>query len=259
MKSLLNNNLTLVSVIIPCRNEEKYIGKCLDSIIAQDYPKDKFEVLVVDGMSEDDTQGIVENYVQKHSYIRLLDNPKKITPCAFNIGIRNAKGQIIMIMGVHAAYEKNYISKCVKYLEKFGVDNIGGIMKTLPGEKTIVAKAIALCLSHPFGVGNSYYRTGYFKKPKWVDTVFGGCYKKGVFEKVGLFNENMVRNQDYEFNLRLKKARGKILLFPEVVAYYYPKPNFKDSFWVTYPLKFGIKGFSWRHLVPLIFVLGLIG
>ena len=293
--------LPFVSIIIPCRNEEKFIGKCLDSIIAQDYPKDRLEVLVVDGMSEDGTREIVERYTDMSlrarslachceqseaisardklrnlgiatslpalaMTIKLLDNPKKITPCALNIGIKNAKGEIILWMSAHNRYEKDYVSKCVKYLKEYDADNVGGVMITLPRDNAFIGQAIATVLSHPFGVGNSVFRTG-AKEPKWVDTVFGGCYKKEVFDKIGLFNESLVRSQDMEFNLRLKKTGGKILLAPDIVSYYYPKSNLKDFFihnfedgsWVTYPLKFGIKAFSWRHLIPLFFILGLVG
>jgi len=198
--------------------------------------------------------------------LKLLDNPKKVTPCALNIGIKNAKGEIILWMSAHSRYEKDYISKCVKYLKEYDADNVGGVMITLPRDNAFIGKAIATVLSHPFGVGNSVFRTG-AKEPKWVDTVFGGCYKKEVFDKIGLFNESLVRSQDMEFNLRLKKTGGKILLAPDIVSYYYPKSNLKDFFihnfedgsWVTYPLKFGIKAFSWRHLIPLFFILGLVG
>ena len=293
--------LPFVSIIIPCRNEEKFIGKCLDSILAQDYPKDRLEVLVVDGMSEDGTREIVERYTDMSlrarslachceqseaisardklrnlgiatslpalaMTLKLLNNPKKVTPCALNIGIKNAKGEIILWMSAHSRYEKDYISKCVKYLKEYDADNVGGVMITLPRDNAFIGKAIATVLSHPFGVGNSVFRTG-AKEPKWVDTVFGGCYKKEVFDKIGLFNESLVRSQDMEFNLRLKKTGGKILLAPDIVSYYYPKSNLKDFFihnfedgsWVTYPLKFGIKAFSWRHLIPLFFILGLVG
>ena len=257
---IMGNNLSFVSVIVPCRNEEKYIGKCLDSIISQDYPKENLEILVVDGDSEDETKNIVKNYSQKFPFIKLLENQKKIIPVALNIGLAQAKGENIFIMEAHASYEKDYISKCLKYLKEYQADNVGGIIKTMHGENTTIAKAIAFVLSHPFGVGSSYFRKG-SKKVRWVDTVFGGCYKKEVFKKIGTYNENLVRSQDMEFNLRLRKAGGKILLVPEIVVFYYSqsnlrgflKHNFSDGFWTTYPLRFGVKIFSWRHLFPLIF------
>lgn len=256
-----------VSVIIPCRNEKKFIAKCLDSILNQNYPRDKLEILVVDGMSEDGTGEIIKDYSKKYSFIKFLQNSQKFTPFGLNIGIKEAKGGVIIRMDAHASYQNDYISKCVFYLEKYEVDNVGGIIKTLPGSETAIAKAISLCLSHVFGAGNSYFRIG-SKEPQFVDTVFGGCYKKEVFDKIGFFNEKMTRSQDFEFNLRLKQSGGKILLVPEIVSYYYSQPtilgflkhNFIDGFWVTYPyFKFKIEAFSWRHLTPLVFVLSLIG
>jgi len=261
------SNLVSVSIIIPCRDEEKFISQCLDSILANDYPKENLEILVVDGMSEDKSREIVKRYAQQYPFIKLLDNPKKYTPFALNTGIRNSKGEIIIRMDAHATYIKDYISKCVKYSKEYGADNIGGTVKIIPKTNTLIAKTIALSLSNPFGVGNAYYKSGYSKEPRWVDTVFGGCYKRGIFAKIGLFNENLVRSQDMEFNLRLKRAGGKILLVPDIVSYYYPKSNLKDFFlhnikdgiWAIYPLKFVKMPFKLRHYIPLIFVSGLLG
>lgn len=254
-------NKPLVSVVIPCRNEEKYIKRCLDSILSQDYSK--IEIITVDGLSEDKTKEILTEY-QKQS-VKVFDNPKKITAAAFNIGIQNAVGEIVVFVGSHAVYEKDYLSKCVKYLQEYKADNVGGKLITAPDKNTVMAKAIAYVLSCSFGAGNSYFRTG-SEKPRWVDTVFGGCYRKEVFKKIGLFNEHLARSQDIELNLRLKKAGGKILLAPDIIARYYPKSNFKDFFvhnfndgvWAIYPLKFVKIPLKIRHYIPLIFVLSLI-
>jgi len=258
--------LPFVSIIVPCRNEEKFIGKCLDSIVNNDYPKDRLEVLIGEGMGEDKTREIIEGYIREHSFIQLFDNPKKIAPIAQNIGLKKAKGKIIIIMDAHSTYARDYISKCLEYLNKYNADNVGGVIITVPRENTLVAKAIAFSLSHPFGAGNSYFRIG-SKKPRWVDTVPFGCYKREIFEKIGFYNENLVRSQDMEFNLRLKRAGGKILLVPDIVSYYYPKSNLKDFFlhnikdgiWAIYPLKFVKMPFKLRHYIPLIFVSGLLG
>lgn len=264
---MLSDSFPFVSIIIPCRNEEKFIGNCMDSVLANDYPKDKIEVLVVDGMSEDKSKEILGGYSRQYEFIKVIDNPRKITPCAFNTGIRNSNGEIIMILGSHSTYQKDYISKCVQYLKEFEADNVGGIIVTLPREDTFMGKAVTAALSSRFGVGGSSFRTG-VKEPTWVDTVFGGCYKKNVFDRVGFFNENLVSTQDMEFNLRLKRTGGKILLAPDIVSYYYTrsdlmsfcKNNFRNGFWAIYPFKFTTAmPVSWRHLVPLTFVLGLIG
>lgn len=254
-----------VSIIIPTRNEEKYIAKCLQSILENDYPKNKIEILIVDGMSEDGTRDILNKYIRKYPFIKLVNNPKKIVPNALNIGINKAKGEIIMRIDAHNTYEKKYISKCVKYLEEHNVDNVGGVWITLPGNNTVLAKSIALVLSHPFGVGNAYFRIG-TKEPRYVDTVPFGCYKKEVFDKIGLFNENLIRNQDDEFNLRLIKNGGKILLVPEIVSYYYARENL-GKLWKMY-FQYGyfkplaakeVRGvLTWRQTIPVSFVCSLI-
>lgn len=253
--------MPFVSAIIPARNEEKFISKCLDSILNNDYPKESLEIFIIDGVSEDKTKEIVNSYLPKNPFIKLLDNPKKYAPVAQNIGVKNSKGDIIIIMDAHVTYEKDYISKCVKYLLEYNADNVGGVLITTPAEDTLVAKAISQVLSSPFGAGNSYFRTG-AKEVIEADTVPYGCFKREVFDRIGLYNEKMSRSYDMDFNLRLKKAGGKILLVPEIVGYYHPRSNirdfwdhnFLDGFWVTFPLKFGIKAFYLRHLVPLFFI-----
>jgi len=260
----INKKLPLVSIIVPCRNEKKYVKSCLDSFLNQDYPKNKIEVLVIDGMSEDDTKEIVGECFKKYPFIKFFDNPKKYTSFAFNIGIKESKGDFIVIGGAHSIYDKDYISKCVKYSLKYDADNVGGVIRTKAISDSLVAKAIAFCLSSFFGVGDSYFRTG-SEKPRWVDTVFGGCYKRKVFERIGFFNEKLIRSSDMEFNLRLKRAGGKILLVPDIISYYYPKDNLKDFFlhnirdgiWAILPLKFTKIPLKLRHYIPLIFILTL--
>ncbi|MBI3334999.1 MAG: glycosyltransferase family 2 protein [Candidatus Portnoybacteria bacterium] len=220
-----------VSIIIPCRNEENYIAQCLDSLAAQNYPKERLEVLVVDGLSEDGTRNKVKPYTKRYPFIKLLDNSSRIIPVAMNIGIKNAKGDVIMKMDAHASYPKDYVSKCVNALRQYDADNAGGMLITKPGGDTLQARAIALCLSHWFGVGSSpFRRQSQSKKPREVDTVAFGCYKKEVFKKIGLYNEHLERSSDMELNIRLKKAGGKILLVPDITAYYYADSTF-TQFW----------------------------
>jgi glycosyltransferase involved in cell wall biosynthesis len=260
------SGLESVSIVTPCRNEEKFIGRCLDSIIAQVFPKDRMEVLVIDGRSTDRTRGIVEEYAKENNFIKLMDNPGRIQTLATNIGIRASKGGVIIRMDAHAEYPRDYVSKLLDWLKTSKVDCVGGLWITKPGDKTFSAEAIALTLSSPFGVGNAYYRIG-IKESKRVDTVPYGCYKKEVFDTVGLFNENLNRTDDLEFNLRLKRAGGKILLVPEIVSYYYARStlmslarqNFGNGFWVLYSLRFVKLPFSLRHLVPFFFVSSLFG
>jgi glycosyltransferase involved in cell wall biosynthesis len=254
-----------VSIVIPCRNEENFIENCINSLLNQTYPKEWMEIIAVDGFSEDRTRRIIKIYSGKYSFVKILDNPKKYNPFALNIGINNSKGDIIMVASGHARYENDFIEKCVGFIQEKNVDGAGGIVKNLPQKKTFFSKAIALCLSSFFGAGTAFFRTG-SKKIREVDAFFGGCYKKEAFSKAGLFNEKLIRSQDIEFNKRLKKAGGKLFLIPDAVTYYYYrssligflKHNFLDGTWLTYPLKFRIKVFSFRHLLPLFFVAALI-
>lgn len=256
-------NDLLVSVIIPCLNEENFIKRCLESLIEQDYPKENLEVLTVDGMSDDKTREIVAGYCKNYSFVKLLDNPKKFTPFAMNIGIKNAKGDFIIFMGAHAKYTPNYISRCVAVMEKSGADNVGGQSIILPQKNDIIGQAIALSISSFAGSGGAVYKTHKGGDIKEVDTVFGGCYKREVFDKIGYFDERLTRTQDLELNIRLKRNGGKIIFDPKIRACYYAPSNFCD--FLLYNLKYGRWGiYSWRitgrplkirQYLPLIFIL----
>jgi glycosyltransferase involved in cell wall biosynthesis len=255
----------MVSVVIPCRNEEKFIGRVLDSLIHGDYPKEKLEILVVDGGSEDRTKVIVTEYAKKHPFIKLLNNPQRTTPIAMNIGIKNAEGELVTKTDAHSIYPKDYISKCVRYLNEYQADAVGGIQRAFPSEPNLSAEAIALSLGSSFGAGGGGLRTG-TDKPRWADTAFGICYKKDVVIRAGLFNEKMTRSQDMDLNLRLAKIGAKILLIPITIKYYpkatlgaFFKHNIKDGIWAILPMKYGAPPFKLRHLIPLFFVLGLFG
>lgn len=251
-----------VSIIIPCRNEEKFIEKCLDSIIAQDYPKNKLEVLVIDGMSSDRSREIVENYAKGHSFIRLLENPKRIVPTALNIGIREAKGEIIVWMSAHSTFAPDYIRQCISALQTTGAANVGGTLQALG--TGYISNAIAVAATSPFGIGDARYR--YSNREEWVDTVFPGTWRKETLQKLGGFNEEWVVNQDYELNYRLRQAGGKILLSPKVKCQYYVRGSlktlarqyFRYGFWKVKTLVAHPDSLRWRQLVPPVFVLGLL-
>jgi glycosyltransferase involved in cell wall biosynthesis len=260
-------DLPFVSIIIPCRNEEKYIALCLESIINNDYNKELMEILIVDGLSQDSSQRIVFSYIEKFRFIKLLNNPRKTFPSAVNIGIRASKGSLLFIMGAHAQYDNEYISKCVTNSINYCAENTGGILITKSMNKSLVGNIVTTVLSSPFGVGNSVFRTGADKIME-VDTLFGGCYKREVFDRIGLFNENLISTSDYEFNKRLRRSGGKIILVPEVRATYYTRTtfksfmlnNFRNGFWSVFPIAFvNYLPVSFRHLVPLIFLLSLAG
>jgi len=253
-----------VSVIVPCRNEAAFMTMCLDSIIANDFPRDWLEVLVVDGMSDDGTRETVARYAARDDHIRLLENPRRITPAALNIGVAEARGEIILRMDAHNEYPPNYISTLVTSLLESGADNVGGAWITRPANGTRRARAIAAALAHPFGVGNAHFRLG-VREPRWVDTVPFGCYRRDVFARIGPFDEELIRNQDDEFNLRLIKQGGRILLVPTISSYYHARESLA-KLWRMYfqygyfkPLVVRKVGgvLTVRQLVPALFVLGV--
>ena len=259
------DGLPLVTVIVPCRNEGKWIGRCLQSILDNDYPGDRLEVLVVDGMSDDATRQVIEPFAASHPRLRLVSNEKKITPTAMNLGIAAASGSVIVRMDAHVEYPGNYISSLVKLLEQSGADNVGGVCQTLPAGNSAVAQAVALAMSHPLGVGNSHFRIG-SSAERWVDTVPFGCYRREVFERIGLFDEELVRNQDDELNLRLIKHGGRILLSPQIVCKYFARDSLAKLWRMYYqygyfkPLVVRKVGgvMTLRQLLPPLFVLSLI-
>lgn len=260
------NDHPTVSIILPCRNEQRYIARCLDSILDTAYPLHRIELIVVDGMSDDGTREIVARYAGRHAEIRLLDDPQRITPAALNTGIRCATGRIIVRMDAHVFYPRDYLPRLVDELQTSNADNVGGVIVTMPADGTAMARAIAFALSHPFGVGNAYFRIGTARR-RWVDTVPFGCYRKEVFERIGLFDEELVRNQDDEFNLRLIKRGGRILLLPDVVSYYYARRTLYEVGRMYYQYGYfkplvarKLEGvMSFRQLVPGLFVLTLLG
>lgn len=258
-------NQPLVSIIIPYHNEAEFIARALESLVNQDYPRDKIEILAVNSNSSDDSPEIVKSYAQKDNRIKLLDNPLGLTPISMNIGIKKAKGDLITKTDAHTIYPPDYISKCVHYLEEYKTDAVGGVTYNVPADSSLSAKAIVLALDSPLGGGGAFRRVR--GKPRLADTAFGICYRKEVFQKIGLFNENLIRSQDFDFNLRLTRAGGKILLAPDITLTYYPKQktiisfwqrNFLDGIWAILPLKFGSPIFKPRHLVPLVFISSIL-
>lgn len=257
----------MISIICPIYNEQKYIKGCIDSVLAQDWSSDELELLLVDGGSTDDTIFLVNEYQEEYPFIKLLHNPEKVVPYAMNIGIEAARGDVIIRIDAHAFYPTDYISTLVDGLSKYEADNVGVVCRTDVLNKTPKTLAIREVLSNPFGVGDSLFRIG-INKVTEADTVPFGCYRREVFEKYGVYNPKLVRNQDIELNKRISRGGGKILLLPDSYCVYYAresykaimKNNFQNGKWnvltVFYTKMFS--SLSLRHFVPLIFQLSLI-
>ena len=272
------NNLPLVSIVMPIRNEADFIARSLGSVLTQDYPADCMEVLVADGRSEDATRGIIEQTIREREIVvaaqpqktsapvlpavQVLDNPGHIVPTGFNLALKQARGEIIIRVDGHCEIQADYVRRCVELLLQTGAACVGGPMFTVG--KTKIAKAIAAAQSSMFGVGGAAFRTGR-TKPGLVDTVAFGAYRAEVFERLGGFDEELVRNQDDEFNFRLTQSGGKIWLDPSLKTTYYSRASF-GKLWRQY-FQYGFYKVrviqkrravaSWRHLVPAAFVLGL--
>ncbi|BAL90894.1 putative glycosyltransferase [Actinoplanes missouriensis 431] len=258
--------LPFLSVVIPCWNEARFVAAFLDSVFATTYPADRMEVLLVDGMSDDGTREIVRHYALRDPRLVLVDNPGHSKPAALNLGIRQARGDVVVRLDVHAEYPPDYLESCVRGLvEHPRADNVGGIRISRARDDTLLGRAIALSTTSVFGAGNSKYRVG-ASGPQWVDTVFGGCYRKSVFDRIGLFDEQLTRAQDREFNHRLRASGGSILLLPEITCTYYARSDFRE--FCSWTFEAGYWPFrasrtvgrwigSWRNVVPMGFVLAL--
>jgi len=255
-------NLPFVSVVIPMRNEGATIGECLDAVLAQDYPAERFEVIVVDGRSDDDSAARVRAYAERDGRVRLLDNPGQIVPTAMNIGIRAARGAVIARVDGHTRIASDYLRRGVEALERTGADNVGGPMTAEGGGA--FGDAVARAMSSRFGIG-AYFHFG--TEEREVDTVYLGMWPRRVFERVGLFDEELVRNQDDELNYRLRKLGGRVVLDPRMRSHYrnrtgvrklvrqfYQYGEWKVRILQKHPLQM-----SWRHFVPPAFVLVLLG
>lgn len=303
----------LVSVILPIRNEAPFIAETLRAVLAQDYPRELLEVIVVDGMSEDGTRPIVQRLAETDPRLRLLDNSRRITPAALNIGIRAARGEVIVRVDGHGVIPPNYVRECVAVL----TDTVRDRSPSEPGDSAspsptasppsplstfqpvsvsalpcdllavggawdcagrgIVRTAIALATSSKFGVGGSRYRTtrpwanprtpvrGYAREPVQTDTVPFWAMRRAVFEQIGLFHEEMLCHEDYEFNHRLRQAGGTILLLPWLRSKYYVRSTLRAvcrqygryGFWKGRFLRSHPESLKTRHLIPPLFVAAL--
>ncbi|MDD5195392.1 MAG: glycosyltransferase family 2 protein [Candidatus Omnitrophica bacterium] len=259
------SSFPLISIIMPIYNEANYIRKSLEAILNQDYPHERIEVIIVDGVSEDGTRETVLEIRNQNpkTEIALFDNQRRIVPVALNIGINNSKGDIIVRIDGHCEITSDYISQCVETLQRTGADCVGGHQR--PVAKQLIQEAVALAVTSPFGTGNARFR--HQNNSGWVDTVYMGAYRREVFDRIGMFDEELVRNQDDEFNFRLVQAGGKIWLDQNIRSMYYSRSNLKSlwrqyfqyGFWKLRVMQKRKAIASCRHLAPVLFVLGIAG
>lgn len=224
------NSFPLVSIIMPVRNEAAFIKRSLGAVLAQDYPHDRIEVLIADGISTDHTREIISQLSATADIpVVVIDNPAGIVSTGLNAALKQVRGEIVVRVDGHTTIAPDYVSQCVRALHCSGADNVGGRMNAVHTEP--FGQAVALATSTPFGVGGARFH--YSNKEEEVDTVYMGTWPCSVFERIGLFDEELVRNQDDEFNYRLREAGGRILLCPSITCKYYSRST-PDSLWRQY-------------------------
>jgi len=258
----MTNQLPKVSIIIPMRNEEKFIAKCLNNFCEQDYPADNFDIIVVDGLSNDRSVEIVNTFQNKHGNIKLIKNYKIHTPAAFNLGIKASKADYVGIFSAHSIPSTTYISSAIQSMIKTNADCVGGPM--IAKNNSITGEAIAYATSTSFGVGGSVFH--YSKKPQYARTVYQGLFKRTLFNKIGYFDEDLVRNQDDEFSYRIEKNGGKIYFDPSIKSVYYSRSNYRKL--LTQYFQYGLYkplvfkklkyGMQIHHFIPAAFVLYIL-
>jgi succinoglycan biosynthesis protein ExoA len=218
-------SLPVVTIAIPCFNEERYIEACLDDVFAQDYPASSIEVLIGDGMSTDRTREILAGIAtSRPGRVRVIDNPRKLQAVAMNAMIAEARGEIIIRMDVHARYAPDYVSQCVRVLEETGAANVGGAQRARP--ETWFQRALCAALDSPVAVGGARYRNA--DAEGFVDTVFLGAFRKRMIESIGGYDPHAVTNEDAELNQRILGAGGTIYLSKKIVVHYAPRDSFRS-------------------------------
>lgn len=248
---------------MPVRNEADYIAKSLGATLEQDYPPELMEIIVVDGMSTDATREIAHSLQMRSPNVRLIDNPEKIAPTGLNRAMALARGEIIIRVDGHCEIAPDYVRRSVEHLQNDGVDGVGGPIETI-GE-TATAQVIAAAMSSSFGVGGSAFRT-VKGKTMLADTIAFPAYKRSIIERAGQYDEELVRNQDDEYNYRLRKMGAKLLLAADVRSRYYSrsaipklfKQYFQYGFWKVRVLQKHPRQMSLRQFIPPLFVASLL-
>ena len=248
-------------MVIACRNEERHIEACVRSLLAQQEPKGGFEVIVVDGISEDGTRQILERLVSADSRLRVVDNPRRITSAGANAGITSARGRYVAFMSAHAHYPTEYLVRCMELAERMHADNVGGA--AIAEAHGYIQRAIAAAHHSPFSVGGATWHSLDYEGR--AGTVFGGFYRRDVFDRIGMFDEEMVRNQDDELNFRLELAGGVIWQSPAIRSWYSPRSTLlalfrqynQYGYWKVRVMQKHGRTPAFRHYVPALFVLGL--
>ncbi len=258
--------MPLVSIIVPCYNEQSTIQLLLDAISQQTFQPSEMEVVIVDGMSTDGTRQVIAEYQKEHPdlVIRVLDNYRKTIPSALNLGLDVARGQYIIRLDAHSIPARDYVERCVMDLQAGLGDSVGGMWLIRPGGKGWIAASIAAAAAHPLGVGDAYYR--HTPKTGVVDTVPFGAFRRDLIDRIGKFNEGLIANEDYEFNTRIRKAGGRVWMDAQIRSTYFARATLfglARQYWRYGFYKFRMlrrypETIRWRQALPPLFVSGLL-
>jgi succinoglycan biosynthesis protein ExoA len=258
--------IPIVSVIVPCYNEEQTIGLLLDAVLQQSFPIDKIEVIIADGLSTDGTREIIKQFSVTHPNlsIRIVDNVKRIIPSAINVALDQAKGEVIIRLDAHSIPHADYIQKCLEVLEDTGAANVGGVWEIRPAANRWIARAIAKAASNPLGAGDARYRFGGIAGE--VETVPFGAFKRAWMERVGKFDETLLTNEDYEYNFRIRQSGGMIWYDPAIRSIYFArrdllslaKQYLRYGYWKAIMLSRNPASLRWRQALPVLFTLGIL-
>ena len=262
-----NHSVTIkTSIIVPCYNERRTVHLLLDALYTQTYPRSAMEVLIADGGSTDGTPAAIQAWQQQHPdlAIRIVDNPARIIPAALNAAINASHGDIIVRLDAHSKPNPDYVQRAVTAVLEGRGQNVGGVWDIQPSSNAWIARSIAAAAGHPIGVGDARYR--YSDQPGFVDTVPFGAFKRELIAQVGMFDETLLTNEDYEFNTRIRQAGGKIWLDPQIRSVYYARQDlgalarqyWRYGYWKVHMLRRYPGTIRWRQALPPLFVAGLI-